>query len=450
MHRLVVPAALGTALLLSGCSGGSGVALAVLKGLVTDGNGAALAGATIRSGTASGNSGADGRYTLSVSPGANLKVTASRPGRVATFHVVSVAAGQTVPVDFALNPVGQSTALTSLLNTPAVATEPRGAEVHLAANTLVDSNGAAVDSATVAVTTALPSDAKFGASFPGLFVGNKAGADADIESFGFVNIDITSNAGLACNLKPGATADIAIPVAPGADPGTPTIDLWSLDETTGKWSFVVAATRDATGSPTVYRATVTHFSTYNLDSPISQALSFTVTVTDSGGTPLSGAFVAAKSIDQNNGAVWQGYGNTANNGTVFFPSVPAGQVSITALYPPGMVGNAYQYNLNGNAATATIVVYPTVQQTFQVAYLNNGVQTPLPGVMAAVATSLDTVSSPVYARGVTDQNGLVTLTIQDGVPPYQISASTTVGGQSLSINGSYNSIAGLPAVWVLQ
>ncbi|MBI2298906.1 MAG: carboxypeptidase regulatory-like domain-containing protein [Armatimonadetes bacterium] len=342
--------ALALALLLHGCGGGGGVvALAGVRGIVTNALGAALSGVTLRSGSVTTTSGADGSYSLSLPAGAGRKVTASRAGFVGTFQVVTLAADQTAPMDFALNPVGQSTALTSLLSTPAVATDPRGAEVHLAANTLVDSNGAAVDSATVAVTTALPSDAKFGASFPGLFIGIQNGTDADIESFGFVTIDITTNAGLACNLKPGATADIAIPVAPAADPGTPTIDLWSLDETTGKWLFVVAATRDASGSPVVYRGTVTHFSTWNLDQAVmyaNDAPPVTVHVWNTTvGTSLAGASVVLSTTNKTNGAKWESRGVSGVDGSIAFASVPRSDDVVVTGLKDGLSGSGhYQHD----------------------------------------------------------------------------------------------------------
>jgi hypothetical protein len=354
-------------------------------------------------------------------------------------------------MDFSLNAVGQRTPLTNLLTTPATVTDLRGSEVILAANTLVDSTGAAVDAATVEVTTALPSDAKYTASFPGQFVGTKAGADIDIESFGFVTINITSNTGKACNLKAGATAGIAIPVAPGSDPGTPTIDLWSLDEQTGKWTFVGLATRDNSGGITVYRAPVSHFSTYNLDQPITSSLPFTITVESPTGSPVVGASVAITSTNQTGGGMWAGNGITGANGTAFFPNVPQGTVAVNVL-SGNAVGTGYAYTVVGGAATMTIVIFTGVQRTYTVVYMNNGVETPIPNIAVSVSQgeNPNPMSGGLFAHGITDANGTATLSMQDGHAVYIYNANTNIGGTIYAINGTAATLDAIPAKWVLQ
>ncbi|MBI2298904.1 MAG: carboxypeptidase regulatory-like domain-containing protein [Armatimonadetes bacterium] len=443
-------------LLLAGCGGGGGVvALAVVRGIVTNALGVALSGVSVKSGSATAVSGADGSYTLSVAPGTNLKITASRAGSVDTFEVLTLAAGQSVPLDFSLNPVGQSTPVTGLLNTPATVTDPRGGEVRLGANTVVDANGAPVDAVTVAVTTALPTDAKFAASFPGSFVGTKAGVDAAIESFGFVTIAITSNAGNPCNLAPGATADLALPVDPAADPGTPTIDLWSLNETTGKWVFEAAAARDASGGTVVYRATVSHFSSWNLDAPIPASIPLTVTVRNAGGSLVSGASVVVSAADGATGAMWEGRGVTDANGTAFFPALPqanSGFVDATVRFGD-QLGTGSAYTITNNAASMTIPIYKLVTRTFTLVYLNNGVQTPIPNQLAEVDQITGFLGTRAF--GNTDANGQVTLTLEEGHQYYTWEAHTgSIGGNFYNIDGNQghvpNTLAAVPAVWVLH
>ncbi|HOF87142.1 MAG TPA: carboxypeptidase-like regulatory domain-containing protein, partial [Armatimonadota bacterium] len=269
------------AALLAGCGGGGGggvATTAVVQGLVSDNLGAPLPGATIAVGAATATSDADGAYTLAVVPGANVKVTASRAGLTSTFKVITLTVGQTMPLNFTLIPVGKSNALANMDTTDTVADSGRGASVTLPAGSVViEGTDTVVTDAVVEVTNAVPTDPGYAGNFPGMFVGTQNGADVAIESFGYVTITITSG-GQKCNLGAGQTAEIAIPVAVGADPGTPTIPLWWLDETTGKWIHEGDAVRDATVNPVVYRATVTHFSSYNLDRPIEDAIPFTITV----------------------------------------------------------------------------------------------------------------------------------------------------------------------------
>lgn len=452
IQNILVLIGFALTMILAGCGGGGNVPSAVLKGIVTDTNGTTLASATISSGIATTTSGIDGSYTLSVPTGANRKVTASKAGRVDTFKVISLAAGQTVPMDFSLNAIGSSTSLHNLKTLPATVTDPRGAEVKLAFNTLVDSTGAAVDDATIEVTTALPSDAKFAASFPGIFIGTKAGADIPIESFGFITIKITSSTGMACNLKANTMADIAIPVTPGSDPGSQQIDLWSLDENTGKWTFVAPANRGTNGGTTVYRCSVSHFSSYNLDHPITSSMPFTITVKNSNGSTVAGASVVVTSMNQIGGGVWEGRGVTDGNGVTIFPSVPQGSVTMHAL-AGNQSGSWYQYDIVNNALLTTITLHQNsdpntfVSRTFTIVYMNNGVETPIPNLTISVAQGQ---AGSYFVNGITNADGKTTMNIMDGIPFYTYTATTIIGGQTYSITDNVSSLAAIPAKWVLQ
>lgn len=409
IHSFLILMAFVLAMLVAGCGGGSGGggSSAVVKGLVTHANGTPFGGVTIKSGAATTTSLANGSYTLSLPAGVNRKITASISGCADTFHVISLTAGQMVPLDFSLNTIGSSTSLHNLTTLPATVTDPRGAEIKLALNTVVDNTGAAVDNAVVSVTTGLPSDAKFTDSFPGLFVGSVSGLDTDIESFGFTTVAITSN-GHACNLRNGTMANLAIPVAPGSDPGTQTIALWALDETTGKWIGAGTAQRDSTGSPVVYRAQVSHFSTYNLDRPISQPLPFTITVKEFGGSTVAGASVLITATNQTGGGKWAGRGITGVNGTVFFPNVPQGSVAAKAL-AGNQAGNAGSYDVANGAATMTITFSRQLLQSslpFSITVKNSNGGTVAGASVVVTSDNRINGGSVTAASGVTDANGV--------------------------------------------
>lgn len=435
--------------LLSGCGGGGSSSnnppVTLLSGVATDETGSVLADVTVSVGTATAKTGADGTYSLSVAPGSDLKVNAAKSGRVTTFHMISIASGQSQKVNFSLRTVGSSSNLTNMASQVTSATETRGAVVTLPAGSIVDSSGAAVSSATIDVTTALATDSNYSENFPGLFVGNKSGTDTPIESFGVMTVDITSG-GSKCNLGSGKTADIAIPVANGADPGTPTIDLWSLDEATGKWKHEGLATRDDTGSPVVYRATVTHFSTYNLDRPISTGMPFNVTVKNSAGTPVAGAALVLTS-KSSEGGVWEGRGITGTDGTYRFPLFPAGYVTLTAR-SGSLTGSGYAYETNNGEASMSITLVQSVSKTYSLVYNDAGSEKPAPNASLSIFSEGPT-GGHSFASGTTGASGLITLELVEGKPFYNYNATATIAGSSYSVYGSTTSLVDIPAKLVL-
>jgi hypothetical protein len=433
--------------ILSGCSGNgssnSNLPQTILSGVATDENAAVLSDVTVSVGTTSAKTGTNGIYSLAVAPGTDLKVSAAKSGRVNTFHIVSISSGQSLKVDFNLRTIGASNALTNMASQQTTATETRGAIVTLPAGSIVDSTGATVASATVDVTTSLAIDPNYTENFPGTFVGSKAGVDTPIESFGIITVDITSS-GSKCNIGAGKTADIAIPVSAGADPGTSTIDLWSLDETTGKWKHEGTATRDASASPVVYRATVSHFSTYNLDRPISTGMPFNVTVKNSAGATVAGAALLLKST-ASDGAVWEGRGTTGADGTYRFPVFPAGRVSLTAKSGT-LTGTGYAYDTNGGEATMTIVLVQTMEKTFTLVYSGvGGAETPVANATMSIFSEGQLGGGGSQASASTDAFGKVTFNLAEGGSFYGYNANAVIGGVNYNVNGSATSIALLPA-----
>jgi len=432
--------------LLAGCGGGgSSDPVATVKGVVYASDGSVLAGVTVSSGVKTTTSGADGSYALSLSPGLNLRVTANKSGMVGTQDAVTLSNGQTVVLDFALLPVGATSSLSNMQTQATQANTLTGAVVDLAANSIViEGTNTPVDSAQIEVTNAMPGDARYTAAFPGDFVGNKAGQDIAIESFGYARIDISSN-GQKCNLAEGKTANIAIPVASGADPGTPTIDLWSLDETASKWIYEGVATRDASGSPVVYRGTVSHFSTYNLDRAIPDAIPFNVTVKNAAGAAVAGAAVVITATSSS-GGVWEGRGVSDSSGKVRFPTVAPGTVSVQVSYG-GKTGTGYSYSIENNEAEMQITLYDTLQKTITVVYESGGSE--IPAANANISIFSEGASGHDYVQGSTDANGRVSVNLKVGLQAYGYSSNFMVGDVSYTIGGMVNSVNDIPTKWVL-
>ncbi len=373
-----------------------------------------------------------------MAPG-TVVVRAAAATYVDGLDVATVAAGQTANVNFTMSAVASSTAL-ALMSTTATSVDAtnapaaRGAEVDFPAGSVLDAAGNPVVTANVDVTTGLPTDANYSESFPGLFIGD----DMAIESFGFVTVDITSGGG-ACTLGP-AGADIAIPVDPAADPGTPTIPLWSLDETTGKWVSEGLATRDATGVPVVYRAHVTHFSTYNLDSPIQDAIPLTVTVKD-GELNRSGASVVVVSTSAA-GAVWEGRGITGADGTYRFPEIPQGTVQVTVNYGD-LDGRGYGYDVAGGEATMTVTLVRLLSKVITFVRMVGDVETPVAG--AGVQAGAEGGGGFIPFNGTTAADGTVTIQLPSGAGFYMVGANATIGADTWYGDAQAETLAGLPS-----
>ncbi len=448
LRSLLPLCALVALALLAGCGGGGGGTVATtVQGLVSDALGVPLPGVRVTAGAATTTSGADGRYTLAVSPAASLKVAASKTGLAGTFDVVAVAAGQTVPVNFTLRAVGKSNPLIGMDTAQTVADSARNATVTLPAGSIVIAGtNTVVANATVDVTSALPNDLNYTENFPGLFVGTPApgAADVAIESFGYVTIDVTSG-GQKCNLGAGKTATIDFPVDPAADPGTATIDLWSLDEATGKWIHEGVADR-IPGPPVMYRATVDHFSTYNLDRAIVLPLPFVITVENEAGAKIAGASVTITSTNQSGGGRWESRGTTGANGTVTFPQVPQGQVAVSVV-AGSQAGSGYSYDVAGNQATMTVTVFTAVRKTFTLVYNDGTGEKPAGNVNASVMAEGNQGHN--FVNGTTTAAGVVTLNLRSGMPFYMYNASIAVGPTTYSISGNTNSLDAIPAKWVL-
>ncbi len=439
--------ALAVLVLLTGCGGGGGGAKTAVRGQVTDASGAALSGVTITVGTTSTTT-IDGRYRLSISPGSSQVVHACKEGYVSTIDVVSVTSGQTMIVDFQLHEVGQSNQLVAMTTTETTATDTEGAKVILPAGSVVDGNGNPVDTATVDVTTSLPTsgiaDENYTANFPGLFIGTQDGVEKAIESFGFVTVEITSG-GNACQLGDEKTATLEIPIDETNDPGTDTIELWSLDENTGLWIYEGLATRDETVEPHVYRATVTHFSTYNLDRPISAPMPFNITVTNAD-APAVGASVTIVSRGTT-GGMWEGHGITGANGVCHFEQVPQGSVSVTAVYGDKM-GKGYSYDVTDDVASMTINLATMVSKKITVVYDNNGVETPVAGAAIQAFGEGQGMGGTPFS-GATASDGTVTIFLPSNMPFYMISANATIGEKSYYYGDNFTKFSDIPSKLVL-
>jgi hypothetical protein len=284
----------------------------IVSGVVKDSAGAPVASARLTLGTQTVTSNEQGFFVIErVTPGTDLSMTLGKAGYVPGNTQVTVAAGQQSHLEILLRKVGTTRAALPG-NAEQVVRDTRSdgleGQVRIPANAVVDASGQPVANYTVEITTMLPSDPNYVATFPGRFLGGTTPGStanpAPLLSYGVINVDLKDAQGNPLKLATGARARLTFPVSADAkhDPGTATVPLWSLDPASGIWKEEGVATR--TGS--TYVADVSHFSPWNLDVLFSNSARKLVNVRGLDNQPVVNARVYVEGT---------GYRQVANTGS---------------------------------------------------------------------------------------------------------------------------------------
>ena len=174
------------------------------------------------------------------------------------------------------------------------------ASVSIAADSLVYLDGG-VERAPVGMVTASLTNVD-ASSDPYIMPGDYLSTTDDfLESFGAISVDFIDESGHKLNLKAGATSDITIPFASSTTP-RPTVSLYSYTNSAGLWKREEDTTANGYVDgqiQTSYRATVDHFSTWNVGEVFSDTTEATIIgcAFDEQGAPLHGAVVRARGND---------------------------------------------------------------------------------------------------------------------------------------------------------
>lgn len=344
----------------------------MVEGYVLDQLGAPVVGATIRvsNQTKTALTDAVGYYAIAC-PVGTVVITAVKLGSLDTFKSITVA-GET-RVDLVLRSaegLSQVYALTAAsTNASQVVNTGRlfdQAQVLFPAGSIVDANGDPVNIASVQIANTVVSDTGFTEGFPGYFMGQTGPASPEpIQSFGYIDVNITDENGLVLELDPSKPATVKIPVYP--DPvGLDVMPIWKLNTTTGIWVYSTDATR--VGSTNVFEFEATSFSTYNCDKPFTTTKTLVVKAyndpTYSGGTPVFPAAGVEVTVDILPSplavSAWQGRGVTNSSGELTL-TVPPGFLRVV-----GKKGtrtyNSYSYDIDSITGNATTNLLYTVTE----------------------------------------------------------------------------------------
>lgn len=297
-------------LLASGCGGGSdgltgtqtdtttpppvtpptNTARASVEGQVLNAStGAVIAGAIVKSGTATATTGADGRYTLQVSPGDRVVLNVNATGFAEGASIASVAENGTVSSVTKLLPVSNTTTISN--TTGGTATVPNStAAVILPA-------GAFGTASLVNVELTVINPAQDPTQMPGDFM---TSTGERMESFGAIIVTPRDAAGNTLQLASGKSATIRIPLSTRGTPSA-TIPLFYFDTTRGVWVQEGSATLTGTAPNQYYEGTVTHFTAWNADQTYNSIL-VNGCVQTATGTRVSGVTVMSDGIDYSGAA----------------------------------------------------------------------------------------------------------------------------------------------------
>ena len=233
------------------------------NGLVVDGNGAAIEGATVMIGNIVDHTDHNGFFTFrttALQKGAALRVT--KDGYFSGLGNLSLNTGQ----DNFLKIAMQARDLVATINsTDGGAVEFGEHKVTLASNSFTLVSGDLYNGEVEVYMTYIdPTADNFSEIMPGdLLVGNDLNPGAEVlRSFGMLHVELSTPQGEELQIIQAATLEMTIPSTILMD-APDNIPLWFFDESKGLW----IEEGEATKVGTKYIGTVNHFTLWNCDVP---------------------------------------------------------------------------------------------------------------------------------------------------------------------------------------
>jgi hypothetical protein len=188
-----------------------------------------------------------------------------------------------------------------LLRPRNVATVNSGEEatVELFGNALLDLKGDYIDASgnpydgavNVSLNYLYPSQSNVLTAMPGMLYGARENGDGTgMETYGMMEVSLTSGSGDPLNLAPDSAATLSFPIDTDQQATAPTtIPLWSFDEDKGYWLEEGAAQKIGN----MYVGEVSHFTWWNVDDPV-EVVDVCLEFELDNGQPLAGNYVTIK------------------------------------------------------------------------------------------------------------------------------------------------------------
>lgn len=232
--------------------------------VLDDATGLGIAGVTVRVGSLSTTSGADGSFSLlGLSASSRVTVVFASSSYAEGVRIANVVADASTDVQARLVKVGASGTV-PVTGGGTVTVPSSTAQVTLPANGVQRADGS-IPTGNITVNLTPINPAVDTTLMPGDFLTSTGSGNVSIESFGALNVVLTDSSGAALNLRSGQTATIRIPLASRSATTPSTIPLFYFNTSTGLWVQEGTATLFGSGTSAYYEGTVSHFTTWNAD-----------------------------------------------------------------------------------------------------------------------------------------------------------------------------------------
>ena len=359
-------------------------------GLIVDTDNQPMAGAEVRIGNSFVITDVNGVFSLN---GAQVferfaYIRATKQGYIDGTRALIPTSGKNI-VKIMMLPMNVIATVNS--GAPSEVSLPNGATVIFDGDFITESGTAYTGAVSVVLHHLDPADPEMAAKMPGmLYAQTSSGNESMLLTYGMINVKMLGSNGE--KLQIANSAEIEMPVSADQPNAPAMIPLWHFDETTGYWKEDGSAMRMGNK----YVGTVSHFSWWNVDVPMSM-VQLTITIQDSDGIPVTGTMVKLSMGE----GVLQAYGYTDENGqnsggvpinqtftlTVHLPCGPVsfaiGPFAGDTNFPPIIIENPTQtslqgefVNCDGEAVTngyviiggSTYILHPVTDGTFNIPY----------------------------------------------------------------------------------
>jgi len=263
----------------------STVEYGTVNGTVYDTAGKPLSGVVVSSASAETMTDANGIYSLHVESSESVSVTATLENYATNSRNTVVVTDETSTLDLTLANIDK--VVTFDVESGATIST-KGATVELPASNIVNMDGSTFSGNVVAKVTFNQVTSLAGRNaFPGDYLGlNTDGTESVLQSYGFIDVTLEDENGIALRLADGATAMLTYPMDTNIEATPDSIPLWYYDIEKGIWVEDGVATYDA--DTNTYSGEVSHFTTWNLDAKTERA-NFNGCVADSNGVVITEA-----------------------------------------------------------------------------------------------------------------------------------------------------------------
>lgn len=260
----------------------------VVRGFVQDVDGNPIQSALVSTGSKTFTTDEDGMFELTEAPftGDFCYVKAQKQGYFTASTTVHGQKSSEYEINLIM--VAQNNIQTFNATQAKTISLQSGAKVDFPANAIKNLDGTPyTGQVNVAIDHINPDDENFSLLIPGgdLRAYTAQGENAQLYSYGMLNVELKDNGGNYLQLADGKEATLSIPVPSNTEITSPaTIPLWYFDENKGVWIEEGRAKLQNN----IYTGTVTHFTPWNIDIPLIDLARVKGKFVDCEGNPVKG------------------------------------------------------------------------------------------------------------------------------------------------------------------